>query len=825
MSIRSRSAGFRRVSALITVVMAVLGACTAPPPASTPVVPSAEAPVTATSIPTPAPTATPAPSPTPNLAVIEAQARRARADGDTKRAAELFEQASTLTPPGAASGAEARYELARIRYETGELRPAIDTLIVLISDTRAISAAHPSLPIYLTLLGRAQEAAGETQVAAANYADALAAGSVISPYLNLWLGNYFLALNQPISAVAPYQASAQAAPSVSTEFERREKLALALQLSGQAPAAVAQYDDILLRARFPTYRARILWESAQALLAAGANPAAYARMQDLVSNYETAPQAHLALQALVAANQSVDELQRGRVNYHASSNIAARDAFRRAIVLNDGRADEVRLWAARNYIVLKAPTDALRNLDQIIAGGAAGSDKVVEALAMKAGILIEQNDLPGARALFKQAAPWMPAYPSTLPSSAKADAFERLGLAFERAGAADDALLAYGASYRVAEAKSALPMQTRVATLLLQLGRHEEAESALLAIIGSGAEASTAGGEPSSRLRFWLSKAQIAAGKTVTGEATLRALAQDLPDSYEGVRAAQLISRTTFSPAAQPFTAPAPDDGQPEAETWLRAWTTLSETVDVRTISAGLLSDARLQRGAALWQLGFDPEAIDEYSGLLNAYAGDPIALYQLALHFRDAGAYRLSIQAADALIRLSPAKLPSKAPRFIARLLYPVYFAELVGPIASEYGINPLLVFSVMRQESLFEAFALSSAAASGLMQVIPSTGAEINRELGWPANYSTADLNKPFVSVRFGTYYLAKQRRLFDSNLYAMLAAYNGGPGNALRWRERAGDDPDAFVEAVTFDETRRYIVAIAVNLAQYTRLYSGQ
>ncbi len=825
MSNRPRPAGLRRVSALFIVAMTVLGACTAPPPASTPVVPSAEAPATATLVPTLAPTTTPAPSPTPNLAVIEAQARRARADGDTTRAAELFEQASTLTPPGAAAGAEARYELARIRYETGELRPAIDTLTVLISDTRAISAAHPSLPLYLTLLGRAQEAAGETQGAAANYAGALAAGSVISPYLNLWLGNYYLALNQPISAVAPYQASAQAAPSVSTEFERREKLALALQLSGQAQAAVAQYDDILLRARFPAYRARILWESAQALLATGANPAAYARMQDLVSNYETSPQAHLALQALVAANQSVDELQRGRVNYHASSNIAARDAFRRAIALNDGRADEVRLWAARNYIALEAPADALRNLDQIIAGGVAGSDKVVEALAMKAGILVEQNDLPGARALFKRAAPWMPAFPSTLPSVAQADAFARLGLAFERAGASDDALLAYGASFRVAEAKAALPMQTRVATLLLQLGRHEEAESALLAIIASGADAGAAGAEPSSRLRFWLSKAQIAAGKTVTGEATLRALAQDLPDSYEGVRAAQLISRTTFSVATQPFVAPALDDGQPEAETWLRAWTTLSETVDVRTMSAGLLADARLQRGAALWRLGFEPEAIDEYGGLLNANAGDPIAVYQLALHFRDAGAYRLSIQAADALIRLSPARLPSKAPRFVARLLHPVYFAELVGPIASEYGLNPLLVFSVMRQESLFESFAQSSAAASGLMQVIPSTGAEINRELGWPANYSTADLNKPFVSVRFGAYYLAKQRRLFDASLYAMLAAYNGGPGNALRWRERAGDDPDAFVEAVTFDETRRYIVAIAVNLAQYTRLYGGQ
>ncbi len=48
------------------------------------------------------------------------------------------------------------------------------------------------------------------------------------------------------------------------------------------------------------------------------------------------------------------------------------------------------------------------------------------------------------------------------------------------------------------------------------------------------------------------------------------------------------------------------------------------------------------------------------------------------------------------------------------------------------------------------------------------------------------------------------------------------NGGPGNALKWKERAGSDPDAFVETVTFEETRRYIVNITVNIAIYQRLY---
>jgi soluble lytic murein transglycosylase len=320
-----------------------------------------------------------------------------------------------------------------------------------------------------------------------------------------------------------------------------------------------------------------------------------------------------------------------------------------------------------------------------------------------------------------------------------------------------------------------------------------------------------------------LGKAQLASGKTITAEATLRALAVDLPDTYAGVRAGQIISGSTMQAEGSAFVPPDWNEGQPEAESWLRTWRQISETADIRTMGDALRADLRLRRGIELWRIGFEPEAADEFAGLINANADNPIELYQIAVYLRDLGAYRMSIRAADTLMRRSPAKgMPSKLPLFIARLVYPAYYGDLVAASAQEFKIDPLLVLSVIRQESLFEPFAESSAAASGLMQVIPTTGAEIHRELGWPEGFVTADLAKPYVSVRFGSYYLSKQRRLFESNVPAMLAAYNGGPGNAIRWRKRGGDDPDAFVEAVTFDETRRYVVAITINRAIYARLY---
>jgi soluble lytic murein transglycosylase len=261
---------------------------------------------------------------------------------------------------------------------------------------------------------------------------------------------------------------------------------------------------------------------------------------------------------------------------------------------------------------------------------------------------------------------------------------------------------------------------------------------------------------------------------------------------------------------------------QAEAERWLRRWLGLDDAVDVRALRDDLVADPRFLRGSVLWELGFQSEAREEFDGLRLAFGRDALAQYQLALFFRQIGLYRASISAADAVMRLSPAKGPADLPAFIGKLLYPVYYAELVTKHADEFGLDPLLIFALIRQESLFEPFAVSSAAANGLMQVIPSTGREIHAELGWPSSYTTADLQKPFVSVRFGSYYLAKQRRFFNGDLYTALAAYNGGPGNALRWRERSAGDPDLLYMFITFDETQRYIRALAANYAIYHRLY---
>jgi soluble lytic murein transglycosylase len=205
------------------------------------------------------------------------------------------------------------------------------------------------------------------------------------------------------------------------------------------------------------------------------------------------------------------------------------------------------------------------------------------------------------------------------------------------------------------------------------------------------------------------------------------------------------------------------------------------------------------------------------------AYADNAQLSYQLALYFRDLGLYRSSILAAVAVLTRAGVTV-YEAPPLVGRLAYPTYYSDLVVPHAEKYGYDPLLHFALLRQESLFEGFATSTAMAQGLGQVIPATGEYIALKLGWP-NYVNEDLYRPSVNLAFAAFYLDEQLRGFGGNKAAALAAYNAGPGNAIRWRNQAGDNHDLYLETVNFNETRLYIRNIYIWHAAYRHLYGAE
>ena len=131
---------------------------------------------------------------------------------------------------------------------------------------------------------------------------------------------------------------------------------------------------------------------------------------------------------------------------------------------------------------------------------------------------------------------------------------------------------------------------------------------------------------------------------------------------------------------------------------------------------------------------------------------------------------------------------------------------------------VERAVALGVIRQESSFDAEARSPAGATGLMQLMPATAAEVARVAG-----GGGDLTDAAVNVRLGTAYLGAQLDRFRA-LPPALAAYNAGPSRARDWVAGIGDpaagaiDPIDWVELIPFDETRNYVQRIVENVMIY-------
>jgi soluble lytic murein transglycosylase len=162
-------------------------------------------------------------------------------------------------------------------------------------------------------------------------------------------------------------------------------------------------------------------------------------------------------------------------------------------------------------------------------------------------------------------------------------------------------------------------------------------------------------------------------------------------------------------------------------------------------------------------------------------------------------------------------AELP---PSTFAAYQYPRAYWPRVTAAADAARLDPFLVLSLMRQESLFDPAAVSPAAAYGLMQLLVSTA---SRVAGRPVE-ATA-LFDPTTNITLGTRYLRQLLDRFDGNLAKALAAYNGGEDAVAKWERRTPGAPtDEFVETISYRETRHYVKQVLGNYRRYRRLYGA-
>ncbi|HHU75984.1 MAG TPA: lytic transglycosylase domain-containing protein [Firmicutes bacterium] len=159
------------------------------------------------------------------------------------------------------------------------------------------------------------------------------------------------------------------------------------------------------------------------------------------------------------------------------------------------------------------------------------------------------------------------------------------------------------------------------------------------------------------------------------------------------------------------------------------------------------------------------------------------------------------------------------------ARLIYPYPYKDLIVHEADKYGLDPLLIVSIIRVESGFKEGATSDKGARGLMQIMPDTGFWIAEQIGLD-DFSKDKIYEPNINVLLGTWYLNDLLQQFDTGLYPALAAYNGGRGHVKKWLDSGiWDGGKETLDDIPFAETRSFVGKVICTYGRYQRIYGGE
>jgi soluble lytic murein transglycosylase len=329
----------------------------------------------------------------------------------------------------------------------------------------------------------------------------------------------------------------------------------------------------------------------------------------------------------------------------------------------------------------------------------------------------------------------------------------------------------------------------------LALAYHLEGEQAraLAAITNYEHMARGKGDDLAMRALYWRARILARAGQSAQSKRLLRDCAARNPWNYYA-----LLARARLRELGEPSPEPAPP------------W---------RGSQPAPLSDPVLGRVRELESAGLDIEAGIELkrneSGILRRN-GKPAALpFLLASYQR----LRLFYQAHKLAEANGHAVLGDT--RIFWESAFPRAYPDAVASHGKAAEVPELLLYAIMRKESNYYPFAVSRSDARGLLQLIPSTSAEVAKRLG--LTVYPDELFDPDTNIHLGAAYLGGLLRRFRGQEALAAGAYNAGARAMMRWCDQWGGRPlDEFVELVTYDQAREYIKRVLAIYARYRHLY---
>lgn len=237
------------------------------------------------------------------------------------------------------------------------------------------------------------------------------------------------------------------------------------------------------------------------------------------------------------------------------------------------------------------------------------------------------------------------------------------------------------------------------------------------------------------------------------------------------------------------------------------------------------------ERAKLLLQAGWLEEAQSEIKELPLAKTADEKAVR--ALLWAAAGQY---VNASKLANDAWDEKPEFRRPPFVTAA-FPNEFGPVIASAASARKLDRDLVRGLIKQESGFNARAMSSANAMGLMQMVPGTAKELARDLKFSSLDLPEDMFKPAKNIQMGTLYLSRLITKYQGHVPLALAAYNAGPARIDRWlklrpslkalassRSSAPED-EIWIDELPYPETMIYVKSILRNILMYRMLDQGR
>lgn len=161
------------------------------------------------------------------------------------------------------------------------------------------------------------------------------------------------------------------------------------------------------------------------------------------------------------------------------------------------------------------------------------------------------------------------------------------------------------------------------------------------------------------------------------------------------------------------------------------------------------------------------------------------------------------------------------KIQNIILKKIYRTDYAEFVIQNAEKNGLDPLLVFAIIKAESNFKPGDTSNSGAIGLMQLLPETAIEEAETIGEEVIVKQ-ELYDPETNIKIGTSYYAKLLKKYNNELVA-LAAYNAGMGRVDSWiQDGIIKEDGSNLENIPYKETLNYVRKIERDYKIYKNLY---